>query len=64
MPKRFGFNFDLPKDVDENWKRKIKLTIKTNESSAQIIMKNKIKQLLLNSKHGNIFLEHRKQQNK
>ena len=38
-PKKFCFNFDLTKDVDENLKHKIKFIIKSNES----IAKNKIK---------------------
>ena len=62
-PKTFYFNFDWPKDVDENLKHKIEFIIKSKESLA----KNKInetEQLLLKYKHGNDIHEHRKQQNK
>ena len=41
--KTFCFNFDLPKDVDENLKREIELMIKSNESLAEIIIKNEKK---------------------
>ena len=41
-PKTFCFNFDWPKDVDENLKHEIEFIIKSNESLAE----NKIK-------HGN-----------
>ena len=33
--KTFSFNFDWPKDVDENLKHKIEFIIKTNESLAE-----------------------------
>ena len=62
--KTFCFNFDLPKDVDENLKREIEFIVKSNESLADILMKNKIEQLLLKYKHGNNIHEHGKQQNK
>ena len=62
-PKTFCFNFDLSKDVDENLKWEIEFIIKNNESSAEIIIKNKIEQLLLKYKHGNNIHEHGKQQN-
>ena len=52
-PKTFCFNFDLPKDVDENLKCEIEFIIKNNESLAEIIIKSKIEQLLLKYKHGN-----------
>ena len=48
--KTFCFNFDLPKDFDENWNRKIEFNRKKNESLAEIIIKNKIKELLLRLK--------------
>ena len=53
----------LPKDVDENLKREIEFIIKSNESLAEIIIKNEIEQLLLKYKHGNNIHEHGKQQN-
>ena len=62
-PKTFCFNFDLPKDVDENLKREIEFIIKNNESLAKIIIKNEIEKLLLKYKHGNNIDEHEKQQN-
>ena len=54
----------MPKDVDENLKREIEFIIKSNESLAEIIIKNEIEQLLLKYKHGNNIHEHGKQQNK
>ena len=45
-------------------KLKIESVIKANESLAQIILKNKIKQLFLQYKHRNNIHEHEKQQNK
>ena len=39
-PKTFCFNFNWPKDVDENLKHEIEFIIKSNES----LLKNKIKQ--------------------
>ena len=62
-PKTFCFNFDLPKDVDENLMREIEFIIKSNESLAKIIIKNETEQLLLKYKHGNNAHEHGKQQN-
>ena len=55
-PKTFCFNFDLPKDVDENLRREIEFVIKSNVSLAEIIIKNEIEQLLLKNKHGIIFM--------
>ena len=55
-PKTFCFNFDLPKDVDENLKYEIKFIIKSNESLAKIIIKNDIEQLLLKYKMETIFM--------
>ena len=43
-PKNFYFYFDWPKDVDENLKHEIEFIIKNNESLAENIIKNKIKQ--------------------
>ena len=62
-PKTFCFNFDLPKDVDENLMREIEFIIKSNGSLAKIIIKNETEQLLLKYKHGNNVHEHGKQQN-
>ena len=62
--KTFCFNFDWPRDVDENLKLEIEFIIKGNESLAENKIKNKIEQLLLKYKHGNNIHEHGKQQNK
>ena len=62
--KTFKFNFDLTKYVYENLKREIEFIIKSNESLAEIIIKNEIEQLLLKYKHGNNIHEHGKQQNR
>ena len=62
--KTFKFNFDLTKYVYENLKREIEFIIKSNESLAEIIIKNEIEQLLLKYKHRNNIHEHGKQQNK
>ena len=62
-PITFRFNFELPKDVDENLNHEIKFIIKSNESLAENKIRNKIEQLLLKYKHGSNIHEHRKQQN-
>ena len=62
-PKTICFNFDLPKDVDEVLKREFEFIIKSNESFAEIIIKNEIGQLLLKYKRGSNIHEHIKQQN-
>ena len=62
-PKTFYFDFDWPKNVDENLKHGIEVIIKSNESLAENKIKNEIKQLLLKYKHENDIQEHRKQQN-
>ena len=41
-PKTFYFDFDCPKNVDENLKYQIEFIIKSNESSAENNIKNKI----------------------
>ena len=41
-PKNFCFNFDLPKDIDENLKCEIEFSIKNTESLAEIIITNEI----------------------
>ena len=62
-PTTFYFNFDLPRGVDENSKGEIEFVIKSNESLAEIIIKNEIEQLLLKHKHGNNIHEHRQRIN-
>ena len=62
-PKTLCFNFDRPKDVDENLKRETEYIIKSNEFLAENKMKNEIKQILLKYKQGNNIHEHGKQQN-
>ena len=59
-PKNSCFDFDLPKDIDENLKHEF--IIKTNESLAEIIIKNEVEEILLKYKHGNNKHEHGKQQ--
>ena len=46
-PKNFCFDFDWPKDVNENLKDKTEFIIKSNESLAENKIKNEIGQLLL-----------------
>ena len=60
VPKKFCFNFDLPKDVDGNLKREIEFIIKSNKSLAEIIIKNEIDNYCY-WKHGNHIHEYRKQ---
>ena len=63
-PQTFYFDFDQPKNVDENLKRKIEFIIKSNESLAENKAKNKkIEQLLSQYEHVNDIHEHGKQQN-
>ena len=62
-PKTFYFNFDWPKDIDENLKHENEFIIKFGESLAENKIKNQIEQLLLKYKHGNNIHKHRKQQN-
>ena len=61
--KTFCFNFEWPKDVDENLKHEIEFIIKNNKSLADNKIKNEIEQLLLKYKHANNIHEHGKQQN-
>ena len=61
-PKTFYFDFDWPKDVDENLKHEIEFIIKSNKSLVQDKIKNVIEQLLLKGPRNDIH-EHRKQQN-
>ena len=51
--KTFYFDFDWPKDVDENLKHKIEYIIKSNEYLAENKIKNNIEQLSSKYKHGN-----------
>ena len=62
-PKTFCFNFDWPKNVDENLKHEIEFVIKSNESLAENKIKNEIDQLLLKYKHRKNIHEHRKGEN-
>ena len=62
-PKTFCFNFDWPKDAYKNLRREIEFIIKSNESLAEIIIRNEVEQLWLKCKHGNYIHEHGKQQN-
>ena len=41
-PKRFCFNFDWPKHVDENLKHEIEFIIKRNESLAENEIKTRL----------------------
>ena len=61
-PKSLFFNFDWPKNVDENLNGEIKFIIKINELLVGNKIKNEIEQLLFKYKHGNSIHEHRKQQ--
>ena len=62
-PKTFYFYFDLPKDVDENFKYKIEFVIKSDESLAENKLKHEIEQLLSKYKQENNIHEYVKQQN-
>ena len=57
-PKTFCFNFDLPKDSDENLKHEIEFIIKNNESLPGNKIKNEIEELLLRYNHGNNIHEY------
>ena len=57
--KNVCFNFDCPKDVDENLKHEFQCMIKRNEYLAWSKIKNEIEQLLLKYKHGNNIHEHK-----
>ena len=61
--KTFYFDFDWPKDVDENLKHNILFIIKSNQFLAKNKLKNEIDQLLLKCNHGKNIHEHEKQQN-
>ena len=61
-PKTSCFNFNWPKDVDENLKHGTEFIKQNDESLAGNKIKNEIKQLLLKYRHGNNIHEHVKQQ--
>ena len=61
-PKTSSFDFDCPKNVDENLNYEIGLIKRINESLAENKIKNEIKQLLSKYTHGNNIYEHQKQQ--
>ena len=63
-PKTFQFDFDWPKDIDENLKHKIEFIIKSNDSLPENKIRNKTEQLLLKYKLSNNIHEHGKKQNK
>ena len=58
-PKTFCFDFNWPKDVDENLKHQINFIIKSNESLAENNIINKIEKLLLKYKHRHDIHEHK-----
>ena len=57
------FDFDWPKNVNNNLKHEIEFITKSNESLADNKMKNEIEHILLKYKHGNDIHEHGKEQN-
>ena len=59
-PKTFCFNFDWPKDVDDNLKHEIEFNIKSDEYLAENKIKNEIQQLLLKYKNGNNIHDYEK----
>ena len=61
--KTFYFDFDWPRNVNENLKHEIEFIIKSNELLAENKIKNEIEQLFFKRKHGNDIHKHRKQQN-
>ena len=63
MPKTFYFDFDQPKDVDQNLKHKTEFIIKSNESLAENKIKSETEQLLSKYKNGNKIHQHEKQLN-
>ena len=62
--QNFYFDFDWPKNVDENLKHEIGFIIKSSESLANKKTRNETEQLLSKYKNENNTHEHRKQQNK
>ena len=61
ITERKTFHFDLPKDVDRNFRHEIDSIVKQNGFLAEQRIKNEIEQLLYKYKHGNKIREHRKQ---
>ena len=60
----FCFNFDWPKEADQNLKHEIEFIIKNSEYLVENeIKKQLIEQLFLKYKHGNSTPENRKQKN-
>ena len=52
-PRTFYFDFDWPKEVDENLKHEIKFIIKSNKYLAENKIRTEIEQLLSKYNHGN-----------
>ena len=52
-PKLFCYNFNWPKNVDENLRYEIESIIKSNKYLAKNKIKFDIEKLLLKYKHGN-----------
>ena len=63
-PKLFSFNFDCPKDVDENFNDEMEFIIKSFEPLADNKILKKTKQFSSKYKHENNIQEHRKYQKK
>ena len=61
-PYTFYFDFDWPKNVDENLKHETEFIKKSKESLAENKITTKIEQLLSKYKRGNNIHEHGKQQ--
>ena len=55
-PKTFCFNFDFPKDVDQNLKCEIEFIIKRNEGLAGNKIKKEIQKTEKQVNHLNLFL--------
>ena len=55
-PKTFCFNFDFPKDVDQNLKCEIEFIIKSNECLAGNKIKKEIQKTAKQVNHLNLFL--------
>ena len=55
-PKTFRFNFDFPKDVDQNLKREIEFIIKSNECLAGNKIKTEIQKTTKQVNHLDLFL--------
>ena len=55
-PKTFCFNFDFPKDVDQNLKREIEFIIKSNECLAGNKIKKEIQKTAKQVNYLNMLL--------